>query len=80
MLDGRIEVNFDLDWIDETRRYYTNIVGKYGPHVLALLKRASAIQIKIICPLHGLVWRSDLGYLLGKNTTTGAATSRRRRA
>lgn len=68
-LDGKLfndEVNFDRDWIDEARRYYTNIVGKYGPHVQALLKKASTIDIKIICPLHGPVWRNDFGYLLGK--------------
>ncbi|WP_027623962.1 FprA family A-type flavoprotein [Clostridium lundense] len=68
-LDGKLfndEVNFDRDWIDEARRYYTNIVGKYGPHVQALLKKASTIDIKIICPLHGPVWRNDFGYLLDK--------------
>lgn len=68
-LDGKLfndEVNFDRDWIDEARRYYTNIVGKYGPHVQALLKKASGIDIKIICPLHGPVWRTDLGYFLDK--------------
>ena len=70
-LDGRLfndEVDFDRDWIDEARRYYTNIVGKYGPHVRALLKKAEGIldQIKMICPLHGPVWRSDFGYLLDK--------------
>ena len=64
-LDGKLfndEVNFDRDWIDDARRYYTNIVGKYGPHVQALLKKAATIDIKIICPLHGPVWRSNLGY------------------
>ena len=68
-LDGKLfndEVNFDRDWIDEARRYYTNIVGKYGPHVQALLKKAGGIDIKIICPLHGPVWRTDLGYFLDK--------------
>jgi flavorubredoxin len=68
-LDGKLfndEVNFDRDWIDEARRYYTNIVGKYGPHVQALLKKAGTIDIKIICPLHGPVWRNDFGYLLDK--------------
>lgn len=68
-LDGKLfndEVNFDRDWIDDARRYYTNIVGKYGPHVQALLKKAGTIDIKIICPLHGPVWRSDFAYLLGK--------------
>lgn len=68
-LDGKLfndEVNFDRDWIDDARRYYTNIVGKYGPHVQALLKKASGINIKMICPLHGPVWRTDLGYFLDK--------------
>lgn len=68
-LDGRLfndEVNFDRDWIDEARRYYTNIVGKYGPHVQALLKKAATIDIKMICPLHGPVWHNDLAYLLDK--------------
>ncbi|MBS5165108.1 MAG: FprA family A-type flavoprotein [Butyricicoccus pullicaecorum] len=68
-LDGKLfadEVNFDRDWIDDARRYYTNIVGKYGPHVQALLKKAGTIDIKMICPLHGPVWRQDLGYFLDK--------------
>lgn len=68
-LDGRLfndEVNFHRDWIDEARRYYTNIVGKYGPHVQSLLKKASTIDIKMICPLHGPVWRNDFAYLLDK--------------
>jgi len=70
-LDGKLfndEVDFDRDWSDEARRYYTNIVGKYGPHVRELLKKAGGIldQIKMICPLHGPVWRSDFGYLLDK--------------
>ncbi|MFL0251908.1 FprA family A-type flavoprotein [Clostridium neuense] len=68
-LDGKLfndEVNFDRDWLDDARRYYTNIVGKYGPHVQALLKKAGTLDIKFICPLHGLVWRNDFGYLLDK--------------
>ena len=68
-LDGKLfndEVNFDRDWIDDARRYYTNIVGKYGPHVQALLKKAAGIDIKIVCPLHGLVWRNNLGYFIDK--------------
>lgn len=60
------EIDFDRDWIDEARRYYTNIVGKYGPHVQALLKKASTLPIKLICPLHGPVWRNDFGYILDK--------------
>ena len=68
-LDGKLfndEMNFDRDWIDDARRYYTNIVGKYGPHVQALLKKAGGLDIKFICPLHGPVWRNDFGYLLDK--------------
>lgn len=68
-IDGKLfndEVNFDRNWIDEARRYYTNIVGKYGPHVQALLKKAGTIDIKYLCPLHGLVWRNNFGYILDK--------------
>lgn len=68
-LDGNIfadEFDFDRDWIDDARRYYTNIVGKYGPHAQALLAKAGTIDIKIICPLHGPVWRKDLGYFIDK--------------
>lgn len=68
-LDGKLfndEMNFDRDWIDDARRYYTNIVGKYGPHVQAILKKAATLDIKMICPLHGPVWRNDFGYLLDK--------------
>ena len=68
-LDGKLfndEVDFERDWIDDARRYYTNIVGKYGPHVQSLLKKASGIDIKMICPLHGPVWRTNLGYFLDK--------------
>ena len=70
-LDGKLfadEVNFDRDWIDEARRYLTNIVGKYGPHIQLLLKKAEGIldQIKFICPLHGPVWREDLMYFIDK--------------
>ncbi|MBP3927198.1 MAG: FprA family A-type flavoprotein, partial [Clostridium sp.] len=68
-LDGKLfndEVNFERDWLDDARRYYTNIVGKYGPHVQALLKKAGTIDIKMICPLHGPIWRSDLGWFIDK--------------
>lgn len=60
------EVNFDRDYLDEARRYYTNIVGKYGTQVTALLKKASLLDIKMICPLHGFVWRKDIGYYVNK--------------
>lgn len=60
------EVNFDRDWLDDARRYYCNIVGKYGIQVQAALKKLSALSIRTICPLHGPVWRENLEYLLSK--------------
>lgn len=68
-LNGNIfadEVDFDRDWLDDARRYYTNIVGKYGASVQALLKKAAGLDIAVICPLHGSVWRENLGYILEK--------------
>lgn len=68
-LNGKLfndEMDFDRDWIVPARRYYTNIVGKYGPQVQSLLKKASNIDIKMICPLHGPVWRTDLEYFIDK--------------
>lgn len=68
-LNGNIfadEVDFDCDWLDDARRYYTNIVGKYGASVQALLKKASGLEIAVICPLHGPIWRENLGYILEK--------------
>ena len=68
-LNGNIfndEMNFDRDWLDDARRYYTNIVGKYGVQVQTLLKKAATLDIEMICPLHGPVWRSDLGYFIDK--------------
>ena len=68
-LDGKLfadEFDFDREWIDDARRYYTNIVGKYGPQVQALLKKASGLDIKFLCPLHGPVWRKDLDYIIDK--------------
>ena len=72
-LDGKRcadEFDFDGEWLDDARRYYTNIVGKYGPQVQALLNKASNIvgldNIKYLCPLHGPVWRKDLGYIIDK--------------
>ena len=60
------EVDFARDFMDEARRYYTNIVGKYGVQVQALLKKAAALDIEMICPLHGFVWRSNLGDYIDK--------------
>lgn len=69
-LDGKLfndEVNFDRDWIDDARRYYTNIVGKYGVFVQKLLTKVSGLDIKMICPLHGPVWRNNLEYFIDKH-------------
>ncbi|MCI1655837.1 MAG: FprA family A-type flavoprotein [Lachnospiraceae bacterium] len=68
-LNGRLfndELLFDRDWLDEARRYYTNIVGKYGNNTQKLLKKAAGLDIKFICPLHGPVWRSDFNYFIDK--------------
>ena len=54
----------DEDWACEARRYYIGIVGKYGPQVQALLKKAAGLDIQIICPLHGPVLTENLGYYL----------------
>lgn len=64
-LDGAVfadELSFDTHWLDDSRRYYTNICGKYGPQVQALLKKAAALDIAMLCPLHGPVWRKNVGY------------------
>ena len=61
------EVDFEKDWIDDARRYFTNIVGKYGIQVQALLKKAAGLDIQMICPLHGPVWRNNLNYFIEKH-------------
>lgn len=68
-LNGNIfadEVDFEGEWLPEARRYYTNIVGKYGNQVQALLKKASALQIDLLCPLHGPIWRSNIAWFVEK--------------
>lgn len=60
------EVELDSEVMRDARRYYTNIVGKYGQQVQALLKKSAALDIKMIAPLHGLVWRKNLDILLEK--------------
>ena len=68
-LDGKLfndEMDFEKDWLEDARRYYTNIVGKYGAPVQALLKKASGLDIRMICPLHGPVWRSNIGWFIEK--------------
>ena len=63
------EVDFEKDWIDDARRYFTNIVGKYGMQVQALLKKAAGLDIQMICPLHGPILKENLGYYIGKYLT-----------
>ena len=58
------EVDFERDYLDEARRYYTNIVGKYGQQVTAVLKKAAGLDIRYLCPLHGFVWRKNIGDLV----------------
>lgn len=68
-LNGNIfadEVDFERDYLSEARRYYTNIVGKYGPQVQALLNKASGLEIARICPLHGFIWRDNLAWFIEK--------------
>ncbi len=68
-LDGALfadEVDFFRDHLDEARRYYCNIVGKYGVQVMALLRKASGLKINMILPLHGFVWRRGIGDILEK--------------
>ena len=60
------EVDFFRDYLDEARRYYCNIVGKYGAPVQTLLKKAAGLDVAMICPLHGFVWRENLGEYIAK--------------
>ena len=60
------EVNFETDWLPDARRYYCNIVGKYGPQVQSVLGAAGGLEIETICPLHGPIWRENLGWLIDK--------------
>lgn len=61
------EVNFEGEWLNDARRYFINIVGKYGQPVQTVLKKAAALDIKMICPLHGPIWRENLGWFIGKH-------------
>ena len=63
------EVNFERDWLDDARRYYTNIVGKFGTSVQTLLKKAAGLDIQMICPLHGPVWRENISWYVDKYLT-----------
>ena len=68
-LNGRLfsdEADFFTENVNEARRYYTNIVGKYGPQVQAILKKTAALDVTTVCPLHGFVWRSRFPEFLEK--------------
>lgn len=68
-LNGNIfadQVNFERNWLDDARRYYTNIVGKYGAQVQALLKKAAGLDIAMVCPLHGPIWRENIAWFVDK--------------
>lgn len=68
-LNGAIfadEVDFERDYLKEARRYYTNIVGKYGMQVQNLFRKIADLDIRMLCPLHGFVWRRDIEYFFKK--------------
>ena len=68
-LNGAIfadEVDFDRDYMDEARRYYANITGKYGPQVQTMLKKVLFVELAMICPLHGFVWRGNIAGFIEK--------------
>lgn len=68
-LNGNIfadQLNFERNWLDDARRYYTNIVGKYGAQVQALLKKVAGLDVAYICPLHGPIWREDISWFVDK--------------
>ena len=72
------EITFDTVWMNDARRYYTNIVGKYGVQVQAVLKKAAALDIRRICPLHGYIWRGELGMILEKYSLWSSYTPEER--
>lgn len=79
-LNGNVfadEVNFKEEWLDDARRYLVNIVGKYGGPVQAALKKALTLDIAMICPLHGPIWRDDLGWFIEKYQKWSTYHSRR---
>ena len=63
------EVEFEKEWLDDARRYFLNIVGKYGVQTMNLLKKAANLDIKMILPLHGPVWRENISWFIDKHVT-----------
>ena len=69
-LDGKLfndEMDFEHEWLEEARRYFTNIVGKYGPQVQSVLKKVSALPVTMVAPLHGPVWRNNIEWFVDKH-------------
>lgn len=60
------ELEFEYRFLDDARRYYTNIVGKFGTSVQNLLAKAATLDIQMICPLHGPIWRENIGWFIDK--------------
>ena len=60
------EVDFEHDYLDEARRYYCNIVGKYGSQTQSLLKKMAEVPVEMLCPLHGFVWRKEIAFYADK--------------
>ena len=76
-LNGNIfadELDFDRDFLDEARRYYTNIVAKYGPQVQAVLKKLASLEVSALLPLHGPIWRKNISYYIDKYQKWSAYT------
>lgn len=68
-LDGNLfadELPFETEWLPDARRYYCNIVGKYGKQVQAVLAKAATVEIATVCPLHGPIWRENLAWFIDK--------------
>ena len=63
------ELDFEGEWLDDARRYYINIVGKYGVQVMNTLKKAAELPIRMILPLHGPIWRENLSWFISKYQT-----------
>ncbi len=68
------EVDFEHDFLDDARRYYINIVGKYGVQVQSVLKKAAGLDIKYLLPLHGPLWRESIGWFVEKYLTWSSYT------
>ncbi|MGE4342499.1 MAG: FprA family A-type flavoprotein [Bacilli bacterium] len=71
-LNGNIyadQIDFAGEWLDDSRRYFSNIIGKYGMQTNMLLKKLATLEIDYICPLHGPIWRDNIDYIINKYKT-----------